>query len=150
MNHKAIFSGGARIVTAVLVVTVVSAGAADTLEPGLWSIATKIGHGGHEMPLRKVEQCITSDDVRTFGARTFVQWNGKDVACESTAHRKIDSGGLFEVRCTGKTAFGATLSYTLKSSEHYEIVFAATAAAPEPIRTSTRKIEGRRLGDCRR
>ena len=150
MNHKAIFSGGARIVTAVLVVTAVPAGAADTLEPGLWSIATKIGHGGHEMPLRQVEQCVTADDARTFGASTSVQWDGRDVACESTAHRKTDSGGVFEVRCTGKTAFGATLSYTLKSPQHYEIVFAATPAAPEPIRTSTRTIEGRRLRDCRR
>ena len=82
------------------------------------------------------------------GARTFVQWDGKDVACESTAHRTTDSGGIYLIQCTGKTAFGATLSYTAKSPQHYTILFAATDSSPEPIRTSTRTIEGRRLGDC--
>jgi hypothetical protein len=153
MRRNAIFSRGAGIVTAALaaiVASVAPASAVDALEPGLWSIATKIGHGGREMPLRKVEQCFLPDDVRTSGASTSLQWGGKDVVCESTAHRKTDSGGAFQIQCTGKTAFDATLSYTLKGPRHYTIVFAAADSSPEPIRSSTRTIEGRRLGDCRK
>ena len=134
MRRIAIFSRGAGIVTAALAANVVSiappAWAIDTLEPGLWSIATRIGHGGREMPLRKVEQCISPEDAKAFGARTSVQWDGKDVACESTAHRTTDNGGIYLIQCTGKTAFGATLSYTAKSPQHYTILFAAADFFP--------------------
>jgi hypothetical protein len=148
MRRKPIFIWSAGAVAAALLSAVTPAGAIDAPEPGLWSIVTRIGQGNRQIPVHKIDQCITAEEARTFAGDTAVEWTGKDRACTSTDYRKTDNGGIVQVHCTGNVALDATLSYTLKSPQHYIIVFAATAPSTGQATTWTRTVEGRRLGEC--
>lgn len=140
--------GGA--LAAAMLAAVGPTAAADTLEPGLWSFATKIGRDGREVPLRKVERCISHDEAKAFGRWTSAEWAGKDTACKSSNYRKTDKGGVLQIHCTGRTNVDATATFTLYSPQHYTVVLAATSPSTGPATRVTRKVEGRRLGECAR
>jgi hypothetical protein len=123
-------------------------GATDTLEPGLWSIVTRIGYGRRDVAIRKIARCITADEAKAFPGATSIEWAGKDAVCRSTDYLKAQDGGTWQVRCAGKVKIDATVTSTLKSPQHYTIVFAATARSAGQTMISTRTFEGRRLGDC--
>ena len=149
MRRKSIVSW-AGVAAAALLLAVAPAGAADTPEPGLWSIATRIGHGERWVPLRKVERCISPDEARVFGSWTSTEWAGKDIACKSSSYRKTDKGGVLQIHCSGNTSIDATATFTLNSPQHYTVVLAATPPSTGPATRVTRKIEGRRIGECAR
>src|SRR5262245_61055216 len=124
MRRKLIFNSGVGAAAAALLSSVVPAGAADTLEPGLWSIATRVGRGDREVPLHKVERCITTDQAKDFGSWTALKWAGKDTDCKSTNYRKTAEGGTFTIHCSGRTSFDATATFTLRSPQNYTLVVA--------------------------
>jgi Protein of unknown function (DUF3617) len=148
IRGKSIFTRRAGAVVAALLSAVAPAGAIDAPEPGLWSIVTTIGHGNSQFPLRKIERCISAEEPKPSVRNTSVEWVAKDLTCKSTDYRDTDNGGILQIHCAGKTAFDATLTLTVKNSQHYTIVFAATPPSTGQPITWTRTVEGRRLGEC--
>lgn len=138
------------LIAAVIALDAARAQPAEGPEPGLWSIATRIGHGDREIPLRKVERCISPDEARMFGSWTSTEWAGKDTACKSSNYRKNDKGGVLQIHCGGNTNIDATATFVLNSPQHYTVALVATSPSTGPATMVTRKIEGRRLGECAR
>jgi hypothetical protein len=149
MRRKSVAGCGILLVALALASTVAPAKAMDALEPGLWSVATRIGHDDVLVPLRSFTRCITLEEAKTFDGRLTTGVTTKDLACKVAAHRKTDNREISHVRCTaGNLKFDATITYTLDNPQHYTVVFDATVPSSQQSNKLTQIVEGRRLGEC--
>ena len=132
MRRKFVSCCGILLVALALAPALAPARAMDALEPGLWHIATSIGHNGLQVPLRSFDRCITPQEAKTFGDRLTAGTTTKNLACKVADHRKTDNGEISHARCTaGDLKFDATITYALDSSQHFTVVFNATAPSSQ-------------------
>jgi len=150
MRRRWIVNLGVYAVATALLSAVTPAFAINTPEPGLWSIVTRAGAGHRDIPVRKVDRCITPEEAKTFASKPPVDLVEKDVTCKSNDYRRSDNAGTWGLHCSGNVTFDATVTATLISPQHYTIVFAATLVSGGSTKTVMRKVEGHRIGECLR
>lgn len=138
---------------------VASAGADDRLQPGQWTLTTRVRSisGGNVTPeMRRqittrpaaYDTCIPADEARVPDANFFV--GGSTNECKYRDHDMLGGRMTATIACnatpgTVTTTMRGTYTATLLEAEATTV----TSGTPEGDITQTATLEARRLGDCR-
>lgn len=119
--------------------------AAETMQPGMWSLAMIAEADGPPQALPEVKQCISQQDIDDE-SRTLPRPNGK---CTLTNIQRSETRTTYDLACMNGPVQSRGRAEVRFAGDHYDgAVVMALSDRGRPAQRLLMKISAKRIGDC--
>jgi hypothetical protein len=122
------------------------------LQPGRWQSTETGEEDGKPVPAKTETSCMTAEEAKYPEKSLAATDKEMKEYCKSYDVQRTANGLSFRMQCdmAGQFAMNIAANYTFLSPQQYSGTFKSSVKFGGRTMTQNKKVEGRRLGDCRK
>ncbi len=121
--------------------------AAETLQPGMWSLTSKRERDGVITERPPVTRCISAEQAKDMPRQTPPDM-AKNPNCSTSDFKHGGNTVSWRMQCTGTPAIDTMVEYRIADPQHYAATFKTTITLGRSTASSVLSVQGTRTGEC--